>query len=187
MSTPASPPELAAVWAALEALTDPEIPVVTLRELGILRAVRQDAQGALEVVITPTYSGCPAMGQIADDIAAVLHAQGWAGRVVTQLAPAWTTDWITDEAREKLRAYGIAPPSRCGSGLTAVASAQPCASYPPHCSSLTSCPARTAALPTPRPRPSSARRRAKPCTNAWTAKSHLITSNRINLNWLELV
>lgn len=146
MSTPAFPPELAAVWAALEALADPEIPVVTLRELGILRAVRQDAQGALEVVITPTYSGCPAMGQIADDIATVLHAQGWAGRVVTQLAPAWTTDWITDEAREKLRAYGIAPPSRCGSGLTAVASAQPLRFVPaallkpdivpcPHCGS----------------------------------------------------
>lgn len=140
----ASSPDVSAVWSALGALSDPEIPVVTLRELGILREVRPDASGGVEVVITPTYSGCPAMGQIADDIAAVLQAQGWTGRVVTQLAPAWTTDWITDAARDKLRAYGIAPPSRCGSAL--VASAQPVRFVPaallkpevvpcPHCGS----------------------------------------------------
>jgi ring-1,2-phenylacetyl-CoA epoxidase subunit PaaD len=104
----------AAVWAALADLADPEIPVISLRELGILRDVRSSADGALEVVITPTYSGCPAMGQIEDDVRATLQAAGLQARVVTQLSPAWTTDWMTDAAREKLRAYGIAPP-QCGS------------------------------------------------------------------------
>ena len=99
-------------WQLLEGLSDPEIPVITLRELGILREVREGAQG-LEVVITPTYSGCPAMGQIEDDVKATLADAGLQARVVTQLSPAWTTDWMTDAAREKLRAYGIAPPERC--------------------------------------------------------------------------
>ncbi len=104
-----------AAWAALEQLTDPEIPVVSLRELGILREVRQGADG-LEVVITPTYSGCPAMGQIEDDVRATLQAVGLQAQVITQLAPAWTTDWMTDEAHAKLRDYGIAPPQhRCAS------------------------------------------------------------------------
>ncbi|WP_199220006.1 1,2-phenylacetyl-CoA epoxidase subunit PaaD [Limnohabitans sp. MMS-10A-178] len=101
-------------WQLLESLTDPEIPVVTLRELGILRDVRsvlaQDGSEQLEVVITPTYSGCPAMGQIEDDVRNLLYEYGLHGRVVTQLAPAWTTDWMTQEAKDKLRAYGIAPP-----------------------------------------------------------------------------
>ena len=97
------------VWAVLDAVVDPEIPVVTLRELGILRDIRIGPQG-LEVVITPTYSGCPAMEQMADDVRTALHAHGLRGTVVTQLAPAWTTDWISDAAREKLRVYGIAPP-----------------------------------------------------------------------------
>lgn len=107
---------LDALNAALDTLTDPEIPVVTLREMGILRAVRQDASGQVEVVITPTYSGCPAMDTIADDIEAVLADQGVAGHVVTQLSPAWTTDWMNDTAREKLRAYGIAPPQPWAAG-----------------------------------------------------------------------
>ena len=101
-------------WDVLESLTDPEIPVITLRELGILREVREGAQG-LEVVITPTYSGCPAMGQIEDDVKTTLAAAGLQAKVVTQLAPAWTTDWMTEAAREKLRAYGIAPPHACAS------------------------------------------------------------------------
>ena len=98
-----------AIWELLEAVTDPEIPVVNLREMGILRAVRQGPSG-LEVVITPTYSGCPAMGQMEDDVANALSSAGVAARVITQLAPAWSTDWMTPEGREKLRAYGIAPP-----------------------------------------------------------------------------
>jgi len=111
-------------WAALEAVPDPEIPVVSIRELGILRGVREQADGAsVEVVITPTYNGCPAMEQIADDVRAALSAHGIAGSVVTQLAPAWTTDWIGPEAREKLRRYGIAPPqpASCASATHAAA------------------------------------------------------------------
>jgi ring-1,2-phenylacetyl-CoA epoxidase subunit PaaD len=104
-----------AVWQLLESVTDPEIPVVNLREMGILRAVRQTATG-LEVVITPTYSGCPAMSQMHDDVVNALSKAGLAARVLTQIAPAWSTDWMTTEAHEKLRAYGIAPPhaSQCG-------------------------------------------------------------------------
>ena len=115
-SASGAPPHsaLAHVWQLLESLTDPEIPVVTLRELGILRDVRSavahDGTEQLEVIITPTYSGCPAMGQIEDDVHNLLRAHGLKGKVKTQLAPAWTTDWITPEAKEKLRAYGIAPP-----------------------------------------------------------------------------
>ena len=99
-------------WDALALLTDPEIPVVTLRELGILREVREGAQG-LEVVITPTYNGCPAIQQIEDDVRAALAHAGIDAQVVTQLAPAWTTDWMTPAAHDKLRAYGIAPPHAC--------------------------------------------------------------------------
>lgn len=106
--------EHAAIWAALADLADPEIPVISLDELGILRDVRTGADGTPEVVITPTYSGCPAMGQIEDDVQIALVNAGISARVVTQLAPAWTTDWMSDAAREKLRAYGIAPP-QCGS------------------------------------------------------------------------
>ncbi|AOJ00645.1 MULTISPECIES: 1,2-phenylacetyl-CoA epoxidase subunit PaaD [Burkholderia] len=120
-------PLVARAWVALEAVPDPEIPVVSIRDLGILRDVRHAADGTLEVVITPTYSGCPAMQQIAEDIDAALRRAGIAPhRTVTVLAPAWTTDWITADAREKLRAYGIAPPvGQCGSvGDTGTALAQ---------------------------------------------------------------
>ena len=108
-----------AAWAALEHLADPEIPVISLRELGILRDVRQGADG-LEVVITPTYSGCPAMGQIEDDVRAALESAGLPARVVTRLAPAWTTDWMSDSGKEKLRAYGIAPPHQTPAGSNVV-------------------------------------------------------------------
>jgi len=74
------------VWDLLAPLTDPEIPVITLRELGILREVRDGADG-LQVVITPTYSGCPAMGQIEDDVKAALDAHGIEARIITQLSP----------------------------------------------------------------------------------------------------
>jgi ring-1,2-phenylacetyl-CoA epoxidase subunit PaaD len=103
--------DLQQVWQLLEQIPDPEIPVVSLRELGILRDVRAAAEGTgVEVIITPTYNGCPAMEQIEDDIRTTLARKGIEARVVSQLAPAWTTDWISDEAKEKLRSYGIAPP-----------------------------------------------------------------------------
>ena len=114
--TAAAPRAHAHVWAVLAHLTDPEIPVITLEEMGILREVRE-VNGHLQVVITPTYSGCPAMSQIEDDVRAALAEHGIAADVVTQLAPAWTTDWMTEHARRKLRAYGIAPPERCASSL----------------------------------------------------------------------
>ncbi|MGF6481076.1 1,2-phenylacetyl-CoA epoxidase subunit PaaD [Paraburkholderia sp. JPY419] len=119
-TTATTDPALTRAWSVLEAVPDPEIPVVSIRELGILREVRRAADGALEVVITPTYSGCPAMSQIAEDIGRALEAaQLTPYRVATVLAPAWTTDWITAEAREKLRVYGIAPPTgNCGSAAT---------------------------------------------------------------------
>jgi ring-1,2-phenylacetyl-CoA epoxidase subunit PaaD len=127
-----------AAWAVLEELTDPEIPVISLRDLGILRDVREAADG-LEVVITPTYSGCPAMSQIEDDVRSTLEKAGIPARVVTLLAPAWTTDWMTEAGKEKLRAYGIAPPHRTPAGANVVrfiskpaaAETVPC----PHCGS----------------------------------------------------
>jgi ring-1,2-phenylacetyl-CoA epoxidase subunit PaaD len=102
-------------WEAAARVTDPEIPVLTIEDLGVLREVVVDAAG-VEVRITPTYSGCPAMGVIALEVEAALAQAGIApARVTTVLAPAWTTDWMSDAGREKLRAYGIAPPpSRAG-------------------------------------------------------------------------
>ena len=100
---------LAQIEAILSSVPDPEIPVVSIRELGILRDVRLTASG-VEVVITPTYSGCPAMEQIKDDVLAALARHQIKATVTLQLAPAWSTDWMTPAARDKLRAYGIAPP-----------------------------------------------------------------------------
>ncbi|MBK8555389.1 MAG: phenylacetate-CoA oxygenase subunit PaaJ [Lewinellaceae bacterium] len=95
----------------LENVCDPEIPVLTIRDLGILRDVRWAAPGVPEVVITPTYSGCPAMSMIEVNIRAALQEEGIDNvTITTVLQPAWTTDWISAEGREKLRAFGIAPP-----------------------------------------------------------------------------
>jgi ring-1,2-phenylacetyl-CoA epoxidase subunit PaaD len=90
-------------------VTDPEIPVITLADLGVLRGVRLE-DSEIIVTITPTYAGCPAMHQMEDDLRAALAAENIAARIETVLQPAWTTDWIAPAAREKLRAYGIAPP-----------------------------------------------------------------------------
>ncbi len=94
-------------------VTDPEIPVLSIADLGILRDVRQDADGRVQVTITPTYSGCPAMDAIRADIVDACARHGWRlVEVRTVLAPAWTTDWMTDEGKRKLREFGIAPPVR---------------------------------------------------------------------------
>lgn len=113
MGTPEE--RLARAWSALDAVPDPEIPVVSIRDLGILRDIVLAADGVtVEAVITPTYSGCPAMSQIEEDVGRALDAAGLAPwRVRTVLAPAWTTDWITEAGRASLRAYGIAPPGAC--------------------------------------------------------------------------
>ena len=99
---------------AVQEVCDPEIPVLTIADLGVLRdVVVQD--GRVEVVITPTYSGCPAMNMIQFEIEVALEKAGIVGgRVRTVLNPAWTTDWMTDEGRRKLREYGVAPPQRGG-------------------------------------------------------------------------
>jgi len=98
------------VWQALAAIPDPEIPVVSVVELGIVRGVEWRGD-ELVVTVTPTYSGCPATELIAADIDRALAASGIGKyRVETRLAPAWTTDWIAPEARERLARFGIAPP-----------------------------------------------------------------------------
>ncbi len=109
-----SPPSLDALWRALDAVPDPEIPVVSVIELGIVRGIQWDDgdPATLVVRVTPTYSGCPATELIMAGIRDALAAAGVARvRLETQLAPAWTTDWIAPHAREKLRGYGIVPPA----------------------------------------------------------------------------
>ena len=103
-------------WAILGRVPDPEIPVISVTELGIVRDV-QATDDVVDVVVTPTYSGCPATEVIERSIREALTAAGAAEvRVTTRLAPAWTTDWIEPQAREKLRIYGIAPPGTRSSG-----------------------------------------------------------------------
>jgi ring-1,2-phenylacetyl-CoA epoxidase subunit PaaD len=97
-------------WDAAASVVDPEIPVLTIADLGVLRdvAVRD---GCVEVAITPTYSGCPAMNMIALEIELALAREGFCNfKIRTVLSPAWTTDWMSEDGRRKLREYGIAPP-----------------------------------------------------------------------------
>jgi ring-1,2-phenylacetyl-CoA epoxidase subunit PaaD len=126
----------ARAWDIAAAVCDPEIPVLTIEDLGVLRDVRVE-NDHVEVLITPTYSGCPAMSMITLEVETALAAAGITNaRVTTVLSPAWTTDWMTEAGKEKLRAYGIAPPvgaasrralfgeeqvtcPRCGAGDTA--------------------------------------------------------------------
>lgn len=98
--------------AAVSSIPDPEVPVVTIADLGILRSVGVDeAAGLASVVITPTYSGCPAMEAITSHIEHVCRRSGWVPSVSSRLSPPWTTDWMSQEGREKLRRFGIAPPA----------------------------------------------------------------------------
>ena len=105
-------------WNAVSQVLDPEVPVLSVIDLGIVRDIREE-DGSVVVDVTPTYSGCPAMKVIEDDITRALHNAG-AGqvRVNTVFQPAWTTDWISEGARERLRAYGIAPPSGSATAVT---------------------------------------------------------------------
>jgi ring-1,2-phenylacetyl-CoA epoxidase subunit PaaD len=123
------------------AVVDPEIPVLTIEDLGVLRSVDRDTDGRIVVTITPTYSGCPAMDMITADIRGTLAAHGAEEvEIRTVLAPAWTTDWMSEQGKRKLVEYGIAPPGersraggpvlielaprcpRCGSGRTRLVS-----------------------------------------------------------------
>ena len=107
----AQSPEAEKVWEVLKQVTDPEIPVLTVMDMGIIRLVEVH-DGIVEVTITPTYSGCPAMDMISVNIRLALIEAGYRDiRIHTVLDPAWTTDWMTEEGKQKLRAYGIAPPA----------------------------------------------------------------------------
>ena len=102
-------------WNAAAAVVDPEIPVLTIADLGVLRDVVV-ANGRVEVAITPTYSGCPAMNMIGLEIELALEREGFHNsKIRTVLSPAWTTDWMSDDGRRKLREYGIAPPQAASS------------------------------------------------------------------------
>ena len=111
--------------AVLEAVTDPEIPVLTIADLGILRGVTVEGD-AVHVTITPTYSGCPAMTMITLEIETSLTRAGIAAQVHMVLSPAWTTDWLSDAGRRKLAAFGIAPPAPAGSRRALFGEAHPC-------------------------------------------------------------
>jgi ring-1,2-phenylacetyl-CoA epoxidase subunit PaaD len=107
---PAPDPRVARAWDVLATVLDPEVPALTLVDLGVVRDVR-GAGATLEIDLTPTYTGCPATAAIALDAATALERAGLGPvKINTVTSPAWTTDWIGPEAREKLRAYGIAPP-----------------------------------------------------------------------------
>jgi ring-1,2-phenylacetyl-CoA epoxidase subunit PaaD len=101
--------DVAGIWRLLESVCDPEIPVLSLREIGVLRAVKA-APAGWQLWITPTYNGCPAMSQMKNDLLSAMQQAGKQAEVLTCLAPAWSSDWITESAKEKLRVYGIAPP-----------------------------------------------------------------------------
>lgn len=103
--------ERSAFWDVVAEVLDPEVPVLSVVDLGIVRDVREEGDTVI-VDVTPTYSGCPAMRVIEDDIMTALRRAGATKvRINTVFQPAWTTDWISDDARERLRAYGIAPPT----------------------------------------------------------------------------
>lgn len=106
----------ARAWAAAAAVPDPEVPCVTVAELGILRWVKIEDDVAVAGV-TPTYSGCPAVLAIEIAIEVALREAGFAPRIERLLSPPWTTDWITDTGREKLRDYGIAPPVKASGSV----------------------------------------------------------------------
>jgi ring-1,2-phenylacetyl-CoA epoxidase subunit PaaD len=109
-------------WAYLDEVADPEVPVLSIIDLGIVRDLFVDsAIGSVRVVITPTYSGCPAMDVIAMQIRMCLLSKGAKQVLVeNQISPSWTTDWMTEKGKEKLEAYGIAPPKRKSSNPLAL-------------------------------------------------------------------
>jgi len=105
-----APARIARAWQVLDDVPDPEVPVLSVRDLGLVRDVRAEGEGVV-VVLTPTYSGCPATEQIQASVVAALEADGLGPATVElRRAPAWTTDWISAEGRRKLRDYGIVPP-----------------------------------------------------------------------------
>jgi ring-1,2-phenylacetyl-CoA epoxidase subunit PaaD len=127
------------IWTILEEVCDPEVPVLSVIDLGVVREItikKINEEEGIEVVITPTYSGCPAMDVIRMNIRMVLLQHGYKNVLITTiLSPAWTTDWMTEVGKQKLKAYGIAPPNPkqqvCNTQLFAADEAVQC----PHCNS----------------------------------------------------
>lgn len=118
------------IYKILEQVSDPEIPVLTITDLGIVREVSL-AEGQIKIIITPTYTGCPAMDMIAVQIRLALIAAGFNNiKVISTLSPAWSTDWISESGKKKLFEYGIAPPK--GNADTPLADGVTC----PHCNSI---------------------------------------------------
>lgn len=123
----------ARAWAAAAAVCDPEVPVLTIEDLGVLRDIRIEGE-QVEAIITPTYSGCPAMDMISVHVDLALEQAGFKTRKITlTLSPAWTTDWMSEAGKEKLRAYGIAPPMGKAGGRGALFGMDEIAC--PHCGS----------------------------------------------------
>ncbi|HEY4268436.1 MAG TPA: 1,2-phenylacetyl-CoA epoxidase subunit PaaD [Galbitalea sp.] len=122
-----------AIWELAATVVDPEVPVLTIEDLGVLRRVAREGDRVV-VDITPTYSGCPAVDAMRDDIVAVLATAGYADVTVrTVLAPAWTTDWMSEEGSRKLEEFGIAPPApRAADGRVNLGLGIRC----PHCGSM---------------------------------------------------
>jgi ring-1,2-phenylacetyl-CoA epoxidase subunit PaaD len=104
-------------WKIAAQVPDPEIPAVNVSDLGILRSVEIDENGIVVAKVTPTYSGCPAVLAIELAIEAALLKAGYKVRIERVTSPAWTTDWITDDGRRKLKEYGIAPPKRASGSV----------------------------------------------------------------------
>jgi ring-1,2-phenylacetyl-CoA epoxidase subunit PaaD len=132
-------PGTEAVWIILSSVYDPEIPVLTITDLGIVRKVEFEKQGKesrVIVSITPTYSGCPAMDLIAMNARLALHKNGYENvEIRNVLSPAWTTDWMSDDAKEKLLAYGIAPPMQKAQSCAATEANEQMAVQCPQCKS----------------------------------------------------
>ena len=110
----------ARAWEVAASVPDPEVPCVTLADLGILRSVEIADDGAAVARVTPTYSGCPATLAIEFAVEAALREAGFEPRIERVLSPAWTTDWITEEGRAKLKDYGIAPPKKASNSIRAL-------------------------------------------------------------------
>ena len=136
----AAPSRRQRAWEVLDSVLDPEVPALSVRDLGIVRDVVELGHG-LEIVLTPTYSGCPATEVITSDVCAAINAAGLGpAQVRLQRAPAWTTDWISDAGRRKLREYGIAPPgpvqADAGVAIRIMRRAAPAPLACPRCGSL---------------------------------------------------
>ena len=125
------------ILSLLESIPDPEVPVLTISDLGIIRNINIISAGkSVEIMITPTYSGCPAMDTISMNIRMALLRSGYKDVLITKvLSPAWTTEWMTENGRQKLKAYGIAPPGKLQQNDPSVLFAEPAAVQCPQCNS----------------------------------------------------